>query len=122
MLNIISVDEMPNEKQIDQAEQLLFLTMEVSKDYLINHDIEKKNLYQVLVASLYQSLKRNENFPDDEEGLKKIVNFVFTEYLSKGMPNESFEDNSEYFLLGFRIVMAMACDEEIISICDEIIG
>lgn len=113
---------MPNEKQIDQAEEFLFLTMEISKDYLINHDIEKKNLYQVLVASLYQSLKRNENFPDDEEGLKKIVNFVFTEYLSKGMPNESFEDNSEYFLLGFRIVIAIACDEEIISICDEIIG
>ncbi|MGY3748427.1 hypothetical protein ACWN8P_14520 [Vagococcus salmoninarum] len=115
MLNIISVDEMPNEKQIDQAERLLFLTMEATKDYVVNEKEGSKSIYANLMMGLLNTLRNDSNFPDDVQEVEHLVNVIFQEYLEKGMPSGKLDDT--YNLMVLRMTMALACNKEVMALC-----
>lgn len=117
MINIIELDKLPSEAEANRAELMFMATMDYAIEYLEKGNQSKKEIYQELVSNLAVVLLHDSNFPSNMDDIKNQLNYVYTIYLDRGMPNAN--DIDDYCNVVMRIILAMTNHKQMVELCKQ---
>lgn len=117
MINIIELDKLPSEAEANRAELMFMATMDYAIEYLEKGNQSKKEIYQELVSNLAVVLLNDSNFPSNMDDIKNQLNYVYTIYLDRGMPNAN--DIDDYCNVVMRMILAMTNHKQMVELCKQ---